>query len=326
MPDAIKITPTERHESEALNNVLGLKYPVLNDGFVRAVDYMGGDASIVRTARVSYGAGTKKIHEDRGLIRYLMRHRHTTPFEMCTITFHVRVPMDHWRQWIRHRTASVNEYSTRYSDAIDSIEKTNIDEWRSQSKKNKQGSAESIDDWPDMTVGAYPEGACIASTSGLSIGQYLSRRESDLHELALEVYQERLALGVAREQARKDLPLSQYTEAYWKMDLHNLFHFLSLRLDSHAQLEIRLYAQAIARIIKWWVPDAYSAFEDYRLNGVHLTALDIKMIKALDDHTAWIVGGELGWLEKKENGDLKDNRERDEFDAKAEALGFVIPW
>lgn len=200
----------ERPRSEELDKVLGVPFKVLDDGFVRVVDYMGTDESIVQAARVSYGKGTKKVHEDRGLIRYLLRHRHTSPFEMCEIKLHVRVPMDTWRQWIRHRTANVNEYSTRYSVAIDAAQKTSADAWRKQGISNRQGSSGSVD----------------AGT-----GEYLSRREIEIQSAAREVYRERLEKGVSREQARKDLPLSTYTEAYWKIDLHNLLHFLSLRLD-----------------------------------------------------------------------------------------------
>src|SRR5262245_31264404 len=204
------------------------QYRVLDGGFVRVVDFMGSDGAVVQAARISYGEGTKQVHEDRGLIRYLMRHRHTTPFEMCEIKLHIRVPMDCWRQWIRHRTANVNEYSTRYSEAIDAAQATAPGDWRLQSATNKQGSG---------------------STAPVEIGEELSSRELALQRLAREVYQERLAAGVAREQARKDLPLSTYTEAYWKIDLHNLLHFLSLRMDSHAQHEIRSYANIIGHQI-----------------------------------------------------------------------------
>src|SRR5688572_11528134 len=175
-----------------LDAILGQRLNVLDDGFVRVIDYMGSDAAIVQAARVSYGAGTKRVHEDRGLIRYLMRHRHTTPFEMCEIKLHVRVPMDCWRQWIRHRMASINEYSTRYSVAIDAAQRTPPGEWRLQSASSKQGSE-----------GAIP----------VSSGEQLSEREALLHGLSRQIYQERLDQGVAREQARKDLPLSTYTEA-----------------------------------------------------------------------------------------------------------------
>src|SRR6185436_7167803 len=170
----------------------GHAFKVLDDGFVRVVDYMGSDASIVQAARVSYGAGTKAISEDRGLVRYLMRHAHTTPFEMCELKLHVRVPMDCWRQWIRHRTANVNEYSTRYSLAIDGAQITPPGQWRSQSRDNKQGSGDFL-----------PE----------AVGRELSDDEAALLSAARQTYEKRIAAGVAREQARKDLPLSTYTEA-----------------------------------------------------------------------------------------------------------------
>ncbi|MHB9041560.1 MAG: FAD-dependent thymidylate synthase, partial [Melioribacteraceae bacterium] len=237
----------EKIKIDSLEEILGKKYPVLDDGFVRVIDYMGGDESIVQAARVSYGKGTKKVNEDRGLIRYLLRNFHTTPFEMCEIKLHIRVPMDTWRQWIRHRTANVNEYSTRYSLAIDSTQKTDSNEWRFQAVDNKQGSEGFFDK---------------------AIGIKLSEREEELQQFAREIYQERLQLGVAREQARKDLPLSTYTEAYWKIDLHNLLNFLALRMDSHAQLEIRSYANVIGNeIVSKWCPIAWEAFKDYRMNA-----------------------------------------------------------
>jgi thymidylate synthase (FAD) len=237
---------------------LGKPIACLNDGFVRLVDYLGSDEAIVQAARVSYGKGTKKVQDDAALIRYLMRHRHTTPFEMCELKFHVRVPMDAWRQWIRHRTANVNEYSTRYSEAIDSAQRTSPDGWRVQSSANKQGS-----------------GGLLSREDGA----FLSAEEEVFQRSAREVYERRIALGVAREQARKDLPLSTYTEAYWKIDLHNLFHFLSLRMDSHAQQEIRVYANAMAEIVRDAFPTAYQAFEDYRLNALPLSRLEIEVIR-----------------------------------------------
>ena len=207
-----------RASVSALDDILGKTFPVLDHGHIRVIDYMGDDAAIVQAARVSYGAGTKKVHEDRGLIRYLLRNAHTTPFEMCKLKLHVRVPMDCWRQWIRHRTASVNEYSTRYSEAISDQQTTLPGEWRLQAMMNKQGS----------------EGFLDAAT-----GEELTRTEAEFHQAAHDLYDTRIEQGVAREQARKDLPLSTYTEAYWSIDLHNLLHFLYLRMDSHAQYEIR---------------------------------------------------------------------------------------
>ena len=204
-PDSAAEHALTRPHVAALDEILGRRLDVLDDGFVRVVDYLGNDAAIVQAARVSYGEGTRRVSDDRGLIRYLMRHRHTTPFEMCELKLHVRVPMDAWRQWIRHRTASVNEISTRYSIAIDAAQATSPGEWRTQASGNRQGSGESLD---------------------RSVGERLSDAEAELQRQARKVYQERLDAGVAREQARKDLPLSTYTEAYWKIDLHNLLHFL----------------------------------------------------------------------------------------------------
>ncbi len=237
------------------------KLPVLDDGFVCLVDVMGDDSAVVQAARVSYGAGTKKISDDRTLIRYLLRHRHTTPFEMAEIKLLVRVPMDCWRQWIRHRMASVNEYSTRYSVAIDSAQTTPADAWRTQAEQNRQGS--------DLPLSA-------------DLGQQLSDEERRLHDEARRVYDARLAAGVAREQARKDLPLATYTEAYWKIDLHNLLHFLALRMDTHAQEEIRLYATTIGReIVRPLFPVVWEAFEDYRLGGGTLSRLEQGVIRRL---------------------------------------------
>ncbi|MCW8130978.1 MAG: FAD-dependent thymidylate synthase [Planctomycetota bacterium] len=308
VPQKEEAQRVERVPAPELDAVLGVPFKVLDDGFIRCVDYMGSDASIVQAARVSYGSGTKKVSEDRGLIRYLLRHRHTTPFEMCEIKFHVRVPMDCWRQWIRHRTANVNEYSTRYSIAIDASQKTPAGAWRVQSADSKQGSAGFLD---------------------AAQGETLTRRERELQEQARAVYNERLALGIAREQARKDLPLSTYTEAYWKVDLHNLLHFIALRMDAHAQLEIREYATVLGQeIVKRWCPIAWEAFMDYRYEGMHLTRIEIAVMSALgagrtDDALA--AAKQAGWLERNEKG-LKRNRERAEFEAKLKSLNLSIPW
>lgn len=269
-------------------SVVGQEVKVLDDGAVRVVDVMGSDEAVVQAARVSYGKGTKTLREDRGLIRYLMQHRHTSPFEMCEIKLHVRVPMDHWRQWIRHRTANVNEYSTRYSEAIDSQQAATT--WRKQAKSNKQGSAGAVDP---------------------KLGRELSLEEQELHEKTKAVYQRRLELGVAREQARKDLPLSTYTEAYWKVDLHNLFHFLRLRLDPHAQLEIRQYAEAIAGFVKQWVPLCYEAFEDYQLYGTVLSRYEAQALRSIITKAE-----ENNWLNHLTARELKT------LAVKAEALGL----
>jgi len=297
-----------RPASPELDAILGKTFPVLDDGFVRVVDYMGTDSSIVQAARVSYGDGTKKVSEDRALIRYLLRNYHTTPFEMCTLKLHLRVPMDAWRQWIRHRTASVNEYSTRYSIAIDGAQMTQPDQWRQQADDNKQGSA-----------GYFDQG----------IGGELSAAEQNLHSLAKDIYNDRLERGVAREQARKDLPLSTYTEAFWQMDLHNLLHFLALRMDSHAQLEIRNYAETIGeQIVSRWVPQAWEAFKDYRFGRMTLSQQDqelLALVAAGKDQAADDWCREQKWTRIK-NEKLVLSREAMEFADKLVALGMVPPW
>ena len=301
-----------RPHAPELDAVLGQRFPVLDDGYVRVVDYMGSDAAIVQAARVSYGAGTKQVSEDRTLIRYLMRHRHTTPFEMCEIKLHVRVPMDCWRQWIRHRTANVNEYSTRYSVAIDAASRTEAGQWRLQAATNRQGSAGVLDP---------------------AVGAHLSSREAEFQRQARAVYQERLDAGVAREQARKELPLSTYTEAYWKIDLHNLFHFLSLRADSHAQAEIRAYATLIGQeIVRRWVPLTWEAYRDYREQALHLTRLELELVTLLNQdrpQEALAVAERAGWLRRRDGppgGALRRNRERQEAEVKLARLGLAPPW
>ena len=224
------------------------KFQVLDDGFVCLVDVMGDDQSVVQAARVSYGEGTRKVSDDRGLIRYLMRHRHSTPFEMAEIKLLVRVPMDTWRQWIRHRTANVNEYS----HALFAGDRCHARNARptagaAQAATNRQGSGEPLD---------------------AQLGAELVGRGAGLAARSARRLRACIAAGVAREQARKDLPLSTYTEAYWKVDLHNLLHFLALRMDSHAQWEIRSYATTIGeQIVRPLFPLVWEAFDDYRLRG-----------------------------------------------------------
>lgn len=297
-----------RPSSAALDAVLGETFPVLDDGFVRVVDYMGNDSSIVQAARVSYGDGTKKVSEDRALIRYLLRNQHTTPFEMCSLKLHLRVPMDAWRQWIRHRTASVNEYSTRYSIAIDRAQQTAADQWRMQAEDNKQGSGDFFDS---------------------EIGRQLSDDERKLQQLAKDIYNDRLKRGVAREQARKDLPLSTYTEAFWQMDLHNLLHFLALRMDPHAQLEIRRYADVIGtEIVSRWVPVTWEAFKDYRFNQMTLSQQEQELFSLLAGDTAeaaltWC--REHGWIKEKDGRQIL-SREAKEVAEKLVKLGMSPPW
>jgi thymidylate synthase (FAD) len=334
----------------ALDEILGKPFQVLDQGFVRVVDYMGGDESVVRAARVAYGKGTKKVSEDEGLIRYLMRHRHTTPFEHAEISLHVKVPMDCWRQWIRHRTANVNEYSTRYSEAKDEAQTTAPNAWRLQSGTNKQGSGETLRGWPETWSRMDAEGVTHTRPPGgmswiavgsnqdqpeanqwsRSPGGYLSEREAYLQKELREIYEERLLFGVAREQARKDLPLSTYTEAYWKCDLHNLLHFLGLRMDTHAQLEIRSYANVIGDIVAKWCPMTWAAFKDYRLEALTLSARDAAVVEGITvygggEYAKSIARG-FGWLYTDGRDGLPKSRERDEFEAKARRLGLSIPW
>ena len=295
---------TETNRGVLLDSLRWKKLPVLDDGSVALVDCMGDDSSVVQAARVSYGEGTRKVSDDRQLIRYLLRHAHTTPFEMAELKFVVRVPMDCWRQWIRHRTASVNEYSTRYSLAIDAMQGTQDDQWRTQAASNRQGSAEPL---------------------AAADGHRYSAAEQELQALARRVYEERLEAGIAREQARKDLPLSTYTEAYWKIDLHNLLHFLALRMDPHAQLEIRRYAETIGQqIVAPLFPLVWEAFLDYRMEGVRLTRLDREVIRRLSA-TGRIPATEADFLAAQDPSwlDLARCRERDECLAKLCDLGIV---
>jgi thymidylate synthase (FAD) len=264
--------------------------PVLDQGLIALVDVMPrlvpdgqtADQAIVQAARVSYGQGTKRVSEDRGLLRYLLRHRHTTPFEMIEFKFHVRLPIFVARQWIRHRTANVNEYSGRYSIMPERFYHPQAEEVREQSKSNRQGGEDPI-----------------AAGTAEAFLEYLKAAEAQ-HERYMELSEQ----GVARELARLGLPLSMYTEWYWKCDLHNVLHFLSLRLDEHAQREIRAYAEAMLRLIEPIVPQTIEAFRDYRLGAVTLTRLEIDALKG---------DGEL---------DTTNKRERAEFEAKKRKLGM----
>ena len=260
---------------------------VLDQGFVALVDSMPrfvpeghtADQAIVQAARVSYGEGTKKVTEDRGLVRYLLRHRHTTPFEMVEFKFHVAMPIFIARQWIRHRTANVNEYSARYSIVPDRFYRPTLDNVRKQSTSNRQGGEETID---VSTAEAFLE---------------LLDDSEKLYERYIELTEQ----GVARELARAALPVSVYTEWYWKCDLHNLLHFLSLRMDSHAQQEIRVYAEAMYELIKPICPVACEAFEEYRMEGLHLTKLEIEAIRS---------GQPIATENKREQREFEEKRAR----------------
>src|SRR5690554_1289870 len=260
---------TRRATVAALEEILYSPLPVLDHGFVRVIDYMGDDAAAVQAARVSYGRGTKRVQEDRGLIRYLLRHRHTTPFEMCEIKLHVKLPVFVARQWIRHRTANVNEYSARYSILDREFYIPAPDALNAQSVINNQGRGEVLEGEEAQRVLKYLTDDAM--------------RAYDHYEAMISDEGQQ---GLARELARMNLPANIYTQWYWKVDLHNLLHFLRLRADSHAQYEIRVYADEICKIVADWVPFAYRAFEDYRLGGAQLsgTALDCvrRMLKGED--------------------------------------------
>lgn len=273
-------------------DLIGKEIKCLDHGFVRLVDVMGDDGSIVQAARVSYGAGTKTVNEDRGLIRYLMRHAHTTPFEMVEFKFHIKLPIFIARQWIRHRTANVNEYSGRYSIMKDDFYLPDIDQIRPQSVNNKQGRS-------DETF--EPEKAN-------EIRDRLGKVQKDLYS----DYESLLGDDFARELARINLPLSNYTEWYWKIDLHNLFHFLRLRIDSHAQYEIRVYGEAMAEIVKQIVPHAWEAFEDYSLNSANFSKPELQAIKQM------FAGTKVEDIDLKEIGLSK--REYAEFQKKLDLL------
>ena len=263
---------TKRVTSPELEKILYEALPVLDHGFVRVVDYMGDDSSIVQSARVSYGKGTKKVSTDEGLIKYLMRHWHSTPFEMCEIKYHVKLPIFIARQWIRHRTANVNEYSARYSILDKEFYIPSKDQLSAQSTSNRQGRG-------DLITGEQADEV-------LKILKDDATRTYDNYEKMLN---ERFdgsiiddnKIGLARELARMNLTLNSYTQWYWKTDLLNLLNFLFLRADSHAQYEIRVYAETMLNTVKKWVPITHAAFLDYRVGAVHLSAKGKKVIKEM---------------------------------------------
>jgi len=256
--------PTRRAVSPGMEARLYTAHPVLDHGLVRVIDYMGDDAAICQAARVSYGKGTKAVSNDEGLIRYLMRHWHSTPFEMCEIKLHVKLPVFVARQWIRHRTANVNEYSARYSILDREFYIPAPDALAAQSTVNNQGRGELL------------EGEEAARVLEILKGDAM--RAYDNYESMLSQEGQK---GLARELARMNLPANIYTQWYWKVDLHNLFHFLRLRADAHAQYEIRVYAETICEIVADWVPLAYKAFADYRMGGANLSATAMACIRRM---------------------------------------------
>ena len=263
---------TRRATVPALEDILYQPLEVLDHGFVRVVDYMGDDAAVVQAARVSYGKGTKKVSEDSGLIKYLMRHRHSTPFEMCEIKFHVKLPIFVARQWIRHRTANVNEYSARYSILDREFYVPAPQQLGVQAVVNRQGRGDVL------------EGEEAADVMRLLRED--SERAYDHYEEMLNHREDGTVIdptrqGLARELARMNLSLNYYTQWYWKVDLHNLLHFLSLRADAHAQYEIRVYADAMLDVVKRWVPAVYESFTEYRMGGAHLSRTGLDVVKRL---------------------------------------------
>ncbi|MBM3568554.1 MAG: FAD-dependent thymidylate synthase [Alphaproteobacteria bacterium] len=264
--------PTRRPTVPALEEILFQPLPVLDHGFVRAVDYMGDDGAVVQAARVSYGRGTRKVSEDKGLIDYLMRHRHTTPFEMAEIKFHVKLPIFVARQWIRHRTANVNEYSARYSILDREFYLPDPKHLAAQSAVNRQGRGE-------VLSGA--EAVRVLKLLKDDSNRVYDHYEEMLNETPDGTPRDAKRRGLARELARMNLSLNFYTQWYWKTDLHNLFHFLSLRADAHAQYEIRVYAEAMLEVTRRWVPLCHDAFVNYRLGGIALSAKALALVKAL---------------------------------------------
>ncbi len=264
--------PTLRAVAPALEEVLYQPVDVLDHGFIRVIDYMGDDAAVVQAARVSYGRGTRKLSEDRGLIRYLMRHRHTTPFEMCEIKYHVKLPIFVARQWIRHRTANVNEYSARYSILDNEFYVPAPEHLAAQSRANRQGRGRILTGEEAARVLELLRGdACRA------YGHYTEMLNEDAAGEPIEESR----LGLARELARMNLSLSFYTQWYWKIDLYNLMHFLGLRADDHAQYEIRAYAAAMLDTLRRWVPHTFEAFMDYQMGGANLSAAGLDLVKRM---------------------------------------------
>jgi len=265
---------TIRPVSPELEEILYKPFEVLDHGFVRVVDYMGNDSSVVQAARVSYGAGTKKVNADKGLINYLIAHRHTTPLEMCEIKFHIKLPIFVARQWIRHRTASVNEYSARYSIMEDEFYIPRPEHLAAQSKINHQGR---------------DEGSVLNAAEAKKVLEILKRDSSQAYSDYLEMINQNAAgevidenkEGLARELARMNLPLGCYTQWYWKIDLHNLLHFLHLRADSHAQYEIRAYAEVMLDMVKKWVPHCFEAFTKNQKDGKNFSGPALAVIKKM---------------------------------------------
>ena len=264
--------PTRRATVPALEEILFQPLPVLDHGFIRVIDYMGDDAAVVQAARVSYGRGTRKVSEDQGLINYLMRHRHTTPFEMCEIKYHVKLPIFVARQWIRHRTANVNEYSARYSILDNEFYVPAPEHLAAQAKTNRQGRGEVFD-----PAAARRVLDLLRSDAERAYAGYAELLNEDGSGMPIDPTRP----GLSRELARINLSLGFYTQWYWKTDLHNLMHFLSLRADPHAQHEIRAYAEAMLGTLERWLPMTRAAFLEYRINAALISATGLAVIRRL---------------------------------------------
>ena len=272
--------PTRRATVVALEEILYQPQSVLDEhGFVRVIDYMGDDAAVVQAARVSYGRGTKRVSEDQGLINYLLRHRHTTPFEMCEIKFHVKLPIFVARQWIRHRTANVNEYSARYSVLDNEFYVPSPEHLAEQATTNRQGRGEVLDrrEADRVLKVLRADAELLREDAERAYTGYVELLNEDTSGAPIDPARP----GLARELARMNLSLNFYTQLYWKIDLHNLMHFLSLRADPHAQYEIRVYAEVILDISKRWVPMTYAAFLEYRMNAATISATGLAVIRRM---------------------------------------------
>ena len=292
--------PTRRATVPTLEEILYQPIAVLDHGFVRVVDYMGDDGAVVQAARVSYGRGTKRVSEDQGLINYLMRHRHTTPFEMCEIKYHVKLPIFVARQWIRHRTANVNEYSARYSILDNEFYIPAPEHLGAQARGNRQGRGEVLEGAEAKRVFEL-----LKNDSEQLYAHYSEMLNEDERGAARDPARQ----GLARELARMNLSLNFYTQWYWKTDLHNLLGFLSLRADPHAQYEIRVYAEAMLETVRRWVPMTFAAFAEYRMGGAHISARGLAMVKRLLDGEA--VTQEASGLSKREWRELMESLGRD---------------
>lgn len=291
----------ERISRKDINLLIGKKFKVLDKGFVMLVDYMGDDNSVVQAARTSYGNGTKRLRNEEGLIRYLLRNQHTTPFEMVELKFFAKMPLFVARQWVRHRTASINEYSGRYSEMLDDYYVPALKDIQAQSKSNKQGREEGI--------------------LSYKLKSEFQKEVVKTTEEAYEIYRRYIDAGVAKELARIVLPVNVYTQWYWKANLHNVLHFLDLRMDPHAQLEIRKYADAMAGIVKKVVPITYKAFEDFMFNGITLSSKEQKALGSImDGEDLYRACEGVGLMLRKDDGSRIKNGEGPEFLKKLENI------